>query len=124
MCIIIWGGRNINHSTSQVYYAIYSLQIFLQGQVLLYNDKVLLALPYHTELVLNTFWKILLKLCPKEFTIYSNTLNKSTWDWSEIICSFYFLHSCFGTVCLSGSTLILWHATQKYVTANIDLTKC
>ena len=53
---IIWHGRIIKCSTAQVYDGMYMnhLQIFLHSQFMLYNDKVLLPLPYHTELVLNT----------------------------------------------------------------------
>ena len=54
-----------------LYDAIYHIQIFLRCQFVLYNDKVLLTLPHHTEQVLNRFWKILLKLCPKELTLQS-----------------------------------------------------
>ena len=67
---IIWGVRNRKRSTT-VYDAIYHIQIFLRGQFVLYNDKVLLTLSHDSELVLNRFWKILLKLCPKELTLQS-----------------------------------------------------
>ena len=40
------------------------------------------------------------------------TLNKTTWASSEIICSVDFKHSCFGTVCLSASTLLLRHVSK------------
>ena len=68
---------------SAAHVAMHYLQIFSQGQFVLYNEKLLLAILHHTEIVL-TLRKILLKLCPKEWTLQQHVTVYLQMSWTDL----------------------------------------